>query len=182
MRDQSRLFLDNDPRSGSLTNLWRKLQADPAIKEHYRERYGHMFDHFHDEPISDLPPESTAVFQEKFRQSDRDENYSRFDSGWEKVSAAMALLMADPVAEKIKTLRDKHHAHLEMRKLDEEPGAFDINTLGLTFNEVLAFGDRCQAIVAELGLLLTGTSWDPQQYASVHEAQGKAMWKTLAGV
>jgi hypothetical protein len=36
--------------------------------------------------------------------------------------------------------------------------------------------------VAELGLLLTGTSWDPQQYASVHEAQGKAMWKTLAGV
>jgi hypothetical protein len=42
------------------------------------------------------------------------------------------------VAAKIKTLRDKHHAHLEMRKLDEEPGAFDINTLGLTFNEVLA--------------------------------------------
>ena len=69
-----------------------------------------------------------------------------------------------------------------MRKLDEEPGAFDINTLGLTFNEFLAFGDRCQATVAELGLLLTGTSWDPQQYAAVHEAQGKAMWKTLAGV
>lgn len=182
VRDQSRLFLDNHWRSGSLTNLWRKLQADPAIKEHYRERYGRMFDHFHDEPISDLPPESSAVFQEKFRQNDRDENYSRFDSGWERVSNEMVILSADPVAAKIKTLRDKHHAHLEMRKLDEEPGAFDINTLGLTFNEVLAFGDRCQATVAELGLLLTGTSWDPQQYASVHEAQGKAMWKTLAGV
>ncbi|WP_216072872.1 hypothetical protein, partial [Acinetobacter baumannii] len=27
VRDQSRLFLDNDLRSGSLTNLWRKLQG-----------------------------------------------------------------------------------------------------------------------------------------------------------
>lgn len=50
--------------------------------------------------------------------------------------------------------------------------AFDINTLGLTSNEVLAFGDRCQAIVAELGLLLIGTNWDPQQYVSVHKEQG----------
>ena len=67
VRDQSRLFLDNHWRSGSLTNLWRKLQADPTIKRHYREAYGRMFDHFDDEPISDLPPEQSAFFLQQFR-------------------------------------------------------------------------------------------------------------------
>ncbi|MGY1424821.1 AbiU2 domain-containing protein [Lysobacter sp. A289] len=182
VRDQSRLFLDKDSRSGSLPNLWRKLHADPAIKECYRDRYGTMFDHLHEDPISDLPPESSAVIQERFREQDRATNYAQFDTRLAKVEADMAALKAHPAADKIKTMRDKHHAHLEMSKLDDEPAAFDINTLGLTFNELLAFGDRCQAIVAELGLLLTGTNWDPKQFASVHEKQGKAMWRTLAGL
>jgi len=182
VRDQSRLFLDNDSRSGSLTNLWRKLHADPAIKEHYRNHYGTMFDHFHEDPISDLPPERSAVFQERFREQDRVKHYAQFDDGLARVEADMAALKVDPVANKIKTMRDKHHAHLQMSNLDDEPAAFDINTLGLTFNEVLTFGDRCQAIVAELGLLLTGTNWDPTQFASVHEQHGKAMWRTLAGL
>lgn len=182
VRDQSRLFLDNDPRSGSLTNLWRKLNADPAIKEHYRERYGTMFDEFHDDPISGLPPESSAVFQERFRQQDRVRNYAQFDTRWAELVANMVALSTHPVATKIKILRDKHHAHLEMSKLDDEPGAFDINTIGLTFTEVLEFSDECQAIVAELGLLLTGTNWDPKQFSSIHEKHGKAMWRTLAGL
>lgn len=36
LRDQARLFLDDDKRSGSLSNLWRKIHADPAIKVHFR--------------------------------------------------------------------------------------------------------------------------------------------------
>lgn len=182
VRDQSRLFLDSDSRSGSLTNLWRKLHADPAIKEHYRDHHGTMFDHLHEGPVSDLPPETSAVIQESFKEQDRVRNYAQFDARWAKVEADVAALNADPVAKKIKTMRDKHHAHLEMSKLDEEPATFDIKALGLTFNEVLAFGDRCQAIVAELGLLLTGTNWDPDQFSAVHEQRGKAMWRTLAGV
>jgi hypothetical protein len=35
-------------------------------------------------------------------------------------------------------------------------------------------------MVAEMGLLLTGTSWDPQQYAEVHAEQGAAMWTALS--
>ena len=182
VRDQSRLFLDKDARSGSLTNLWRKLHADPAIIECYRERYGTRFDHFHEDPISDLPPKRSAVIQERFREQDRFTNYAHFDARLSKVQADRAALNTHPVAAKIKTMRDKHHAHLEMSKLNDEPAAFDISTVGLTFNEVLAFGDQCQAIVAELGLLLTGTNWDPKQFATVHEAQGKAMWRTLAGL
>src|SRR5690606_12781384 len=175
-------FLDNDRRSGSLTNLWRKFKADPAISEHYRDRYGTMFDHLCAGPIIGLSPERDAHILESLRQREREKNYAQFDALLAKVDADMAALAADPVAEKIKTMRDKHHAHLEMSKLDDEPTAFDVSTLGLTFNEVLAFGDRCQAIVAEFGLLLTGTSWDPKEFASVHERCGKAMWRTLANL
>ncbi|MDZ7477482.1 hypothetical protein U5F73_21230, partial [Stenotrophomonas pavanii] len=38
VRDQSRLFLDNDLRSGSLTNLWRKLQGfTPVFTDTYEK-------------------------------------------------------------------------------------------------------------------------------------------------
>ena len=56
------------------------------------------------------------------------------------------------------------------------------NQIGLTFSELLDFSDECQSTVAELGLLLTGTNWDPKQFANVHEKNGKAMWRTLAGL
>lgn len=180
LRDQARLFLDDDKRSGSLTNVWRKLRVDPAIKYHFREVYGRMFDDLQTDTIEGLSAESSAAIMERFKQQDRDKNYARFDEGWERLEAEMAVLDTDPVAAKIKTFRDKRHAHFEMQKLDEEPKSFDVDSIGLTFNEVLAFGDRGQALVAELGLLLTGTSWDPQQFAEAHARQGTAMWKTLA--
>ncbi len=180
LRNQARLFLDDDKRSGSLSNLWRKVHADPAIKHHFRDAYGHMFDDMNTGQIGDLSPESSAAILGQFREQDRATNYAQFDERWERLEADMAALKADPVAGKIKTFRDKHHAHFEMQKLDEEPRAFDVNSIGLTFNEVLAFGDRCQAIVAELGLLLTGTNWDPKQFAEGHAKQGTAMWMMLA--
>jgi len=180
LRDQARLILDDDKRSGSLSNLWRKIHADPAIKHHFRDVYGHMFDDMNTGQIEGLSPESSAAIMEQFKEQDRATNYAQFDERWERLEADMAALKADPVAGKIKTFRDKHHAHFEMQKLDEEPRAFDVNSIGLTFNEVLAFGDRCQAIVAELGLLLTGTNWDPKQFAEGHAKQGTAMWMMLA--
>ena len=180
LRDQARLFLDDDKRSGSLTNVWRKLRVDPMMKDHFREVYGRMFDDLHTGTIGDLSAESSAAIMERFKQQDRDKSYARFDEGWQRLEADIAVLEADPTAAKIKTFRDKHHAHFEMQKLDEEPKPFDVNSLGLTFNEVLAFGDRCQTLVAELGLLLTGTSWDPQQFAEGHAKQGTDMWKTLS--
>ncbi|KAF1710182.1 hypothetical protein [Pseudoxanthomonas sacheonensis] len=180
LRDQARLFLDDDSRSGSLTNLWRKLRVDPAIKDHFREVYGRMFDDLRTDTIEGLSPESSAAIMEQFAQQDRDKNYARFDEDWERVEAEMAVLGSNPVAAKIKTFRNKRHAHFEMQKLDEEPKPFDADSIGLTFDEVLAFGDLGQALVAKLGLLLTGTSWDPQEFAQAHAKQGTDMWKTLA--
>ena len=180
LRDQARLFLDESPRSGSLMNLWRKLTVDPAIIAHFRDAYGRMLDHLHDQVIGDVPPEVSAVVMERFKQRQRAENFTRFDQGWVRLQAEMAALKVDPVAAKIKTFRDKRLAHFEMQKLDQEPKPFDVDTLGLTFNEVLAFGDRCQATVAELGLLLTGTNWDPAQFANAHAKQGVALWTALS--
>jgi hypothetical protein len=180
LRDEARLFLDDDKRSGSLPNLWRKLQADPRIKNHFREAYAGMLDDIHSGEINGIPPEVSAEFMEQFKQQDRAVNYSRFDKGWGRLETEISALENDPVAKKIKTFRDKHHAHLEMQKLDEEPKPFEVDSIELTFNEVLEFADRCQAIVAELGLLLTRTSWDPQQFSEAHAKQGTAMWKALA--
>ncbi|MCD9096667.1 hypothetical protein [Luteimonas fraxinea] len=179
LRDQSRLFLDADGRSGSLTNLWRKLQADPALREHFRAAYAGMFDEFHEDPDEGLSLERSKEINVESRESDRARNGARFDEGWDRVRKTVDGLASDPVAVKIKMFRDKHHAHLQMQKLDKEPKAFDPNTIGLTFNEIFEFGDRCQHAVAELGLLLTGITWDPEAFADVHARRGTAMWKAL---
>ncbi len=180
LRDQARLFLDEDRRSGSLPNLWRKIHADPTIKAHFRDTYGHMFDELHDGQIGGLSAESSAVIMERFKKQDQEASYAQFDERWERLEADMAAIRSDPVAAKIKTFRDKRHSHFEMKKLGEEPEAFDVEAIGLTFNEVLSFGDRCQAHVADLGLLLTGMNWDPKEFAEEHARQGTAMWMTLA--
>lgn len=179
VRDLARLILDTDSRSGSLANLWQKLAANPAIAAHFRQRYGRMHDGAYEGPIAGLSAESSAAIIERWREQDREVNYAQFDKAWTEVSSQVHALLADPVAQKIKTFRDKVHAHLQMQTLTEEPKPFDVNSLGLTFNDILGYADRCQPVVADLGLLLTGTYWSPAQFAQAHAEQGLALWRAL---
>lgn len=180
LRDQARLFLDDDKRSGSLQNLWRKLRADRAIKHHFRDAYGHMFDDLHTGRIRGLPEDVSATFMESFKKDDQSKHLVQFDQRWGRLESSIPELREDPVALKILTFRDKHHAHFEMQKLSEGPAPFDVSKLNLTFDEILSFGDKCQGIVAELGLLLTRTSWDPTDFSKAHAKQGTSLWITLA--
>lgn len=175
IRDLARLFLDKGEKTGSLTNIWRKLHALPIIREHYRKSYGSMFDHLH----QDFTEGSNDKLIE-MRRKEQDELMARFDKGWVLIDQAMKDLDSDPVALSVRTFRDKHHSHWEMQKLGEEPKPFDIETLGLTYNGIFDFGDRCIGILAELGLLLTHESWDPNQFSHISANQGRSLWMTLA--
>lgn len=64
--------------------------------------------------------------------------------------------------------------------MGQEPKPFDIATLGLTFNEVFSFGRRCQQLLADLGVLLTHTHWEPDHFSGISAESGKALWMTLA--
>jgi len=50
----------------------------------------------------------------------------------------------------------------------------------LTFNEVFSFGRRCQQLLADLGVLLTHTHWEPDHFSGISAESGKALWMTLA--
>ena len=175
IRDLSRLFLDKGGKTGSLTNIWKKLQV-PGMREHYRDSYSRMFDELQAAPIEGIS-EATV---EAWRQRDRDANAAQFDEKWAAISQAMADLDVDPLALKIKTFRDKHHAHMEMQPMRMEPKPFDIGSLGLTFSGVFGFGQRCQQLLADLGVLLTHTHWEPDQFSDISAESGKALWMTLA--
>ncbi|WDI95799.1 hypothetical protein JH280_08510 [Xanthomonas campestris] len=176
IRDLARLFLDKSEKTGSLTNIWRKLHALPSIREHYRKSYGSMFDHLPQEFIEG----SNEGFIEKWRKKEQNEHADRFDKGWAHIDQAMKDLDSDPVALSVRTFRDKHHSHWEMQKLGEEPKPFDIDTLLLTYNGIFDFGDRCIGVLAELGLLLTHESWNPNQFSQISANQGRSLWMTLA--
>lgn len=90
----------------------------------------------------------------------------------------MASLADDPVSEKIRAFRDRSHSHFEVQRWGEEPKPVDVTKL--TFDEIFAFCDRCLMILSELGLLLTGMEWNPDEYAEVSAEQANALWMTLA--
>lgn len=175
IRDLARLFLDKAKDTGSLTNIWRKLQSSD-LKCHYRQSYSRMYDDLHDGPSDGFE----GVEQEQWRKRDREKNLQQFDVKWESIAQSMDQLSNHPMTNKIKTFRDKHHAHWEMQPLGQDPKPFDIGTLGLTYSSAFLFGKMCEKILAELGLVLTHTYWDPEQFTSTTAGQGRSLWLTLS--
>lgn len=163
-----RLFLDKGEKTGSLTNIWRKLQVR-GVREYYRDSYGRMLDDLHHESIDGVSEE----LQEQWRQTDREKNMARFDERWAAVSQTMDDLANDAMSNSVKTFREKRHAHWEMQPLGSEAKPFDISSLGLTFNGVFAFGQKCEQILADLGKLLIHTHWERSEFTEMSAEQGK---------
>ncbi|MEQ7416992.1 hypothetical protein ABQF04_15630 [Xanthomonas campestris pv. campestris] len=175
IRELARLFLDKGDKTGSLTNIWRKLNVS-GVRERYRISYGHMDDYRYDRPMDGFSQKA----KEEWRQQDRQKNLAHFDEEWSSLSRMMEKLVNGPVGNSIRTFRDKRHAHWEMQPLAYDPEPFDISTLGLTYAVIFAFGQECEQILADLGKLLTHTHWEPSEFSEMSAEQGKALWMTLA--
>ncbi|HEX7079751.1 MAG TPA: hypothetical protein VF329_01900 [Gammaproteobacteria bacterium] len=158
VRDLARLFMDDDRRAASFVNVYRKA-AEPSLHRELRRRFREIPDKWHDQPgpIPGLPEEQSDQVREQWRDRDRQEFEASFDEGWTLVTAAVKALETDVVGQKIKTFRDKFHAHLEMAPLGADPGPFDVSSLGLTFNDLLDFADRYMEPAFELMQVITGS-------------------------
>lgn len=175
IRELARLFLDKGEKTGSLTNIWRKLKVS-GVRERYRVSYGRMDDYHYDRPMDGFSLEAKA----EWRQQDREKNLAHFDKEWSRLSRTMEELINDSVGNSIRTFRDKRHAHWEMQPLGQDPAPFDISTLGLTYDAIFAFGQKCEQILADFGKLLTHSHWEPSEFSQMSAEQGKALWMTLA--
>ena len=121
VRDLVRLLMDENPKSASLVNLFRKAN-DKDVKCALRAKFREIPDKRHDQPgIPGLTEEESASVTERWRKKDREEFEASFDEGWDLVASAIDALKKDEVRLKLKTFRDKYHAHLEMTPLGEEP-------------------------------------------------------------
>ena len=129
LRDLARLFLDSDRRAGSLINLYRKASA-PAIRCALKQKFAEIPDKWNNKPgsIGGLSESQSAEIRKQFRDKDRKEYEESFEEGWESAVKAVKDLAEDPVAAKIKTFRDKYHAHLQMTPLGQDPGPFDLTS------------------------------------------------------
>jgi hypothetical protein len=183
VRDLARLFLDEGSKAASFANLVRKI-SEQRIKEALRDQFRRIPDKWQEDPspIPGLTEEETDQIRAGWRDRDREDFAKSFDDGLASVTAARAQLEEDPVAKKIKTFRDKYHAHLEMASLGEDPGPFDVGQLGLTFNDLLGFVDRYMPSIFELGRIVTGNVHDLEGFSEAHRRQGRDMWRVLAGL
>ncbi|MTT53110.1 hypothetical protein F1529_11510 [Alcanivorax sp. VBW004] len=181
VRDLARLFLDQDRRSGSLTNLFRKA-SEPQVHGALREQFRRIPDKWYEnaDGIGDLPKALAADMLAEMQESQRNDFEASFDKGWDEVSEAVSEMGANSVSKKLKTFRDKYHAHLEMSALGKDPAPFDVVSLGLTYNDIFAFADRYMKAAFELDRLISGTVSDPEEFSELHRQYGSAMWRILA--
>lgn len=181
VRDLARLFLDHDKRSGSLTNLYRKV-SEPKLHSALRERFRRIPDKWYEnvDGLGDLPEELAAEMLAKM-QADQHKDFGKsFDTGWDAVTRAVSQLEMDPVSAKLKTFRDKYHAHLEMSPLGQDPAPFDVARLGLSYNDLFEFADRYVGTAFELNRIVSGTIYDFDDFSQRHCEQGSALWRRLA--
>lgn len=182
IRDIARVFLDEGKRAGSFANLYRKC-SDTKVHAALKEQFRHIPDKWHDNSkIPGLSVEQAASIIEEWRDKDREEFEVSFDEGWTVATRAIETLNRDPIALKIKTFRDKYHAHLEMTPLGQDPGPFDVKSLKLSFNDIFDFLDRYIPPVFELVRVLTGSVHDVDGFSAAHKKYGLDMWCVLSGV
>jgi hypothetical protein len=180
VRECSRLFLDEHPKACSLVNIRRKVSDGPVLKE-LRTRFRHIPDSFKEDSIDfpGLTEDEARQFIENWKERDRLSYEKDFNSTWEGISAFVDSLEQDKVAEKIKTFRDKHHSHLEMLPLGEEPKLFDVENLGLKFDDIFEFIDRCTIVCFDLTRIVTGGVHSIEGFTEIHKKQGNDMWQVL---
>lgn len=183
VRDLARLFLDADHKAGSFANLHRKALV-PEVHRTLREQFRCFPDTWHNvsTPIDGLTEEQTALVRTACRDKEREDFAESFDKGWATASEAIETMKKDPIADKIKTFRDKYHAHLEMAPLGSDPGPFNVSSLGLTIDDILQFADRYIPAVFELACILTGNVQDVEDFSNAHRKNGNDMWRVLAGL
>ena len=183
VRDLARLFLDAGHKAGSFANLHRKALV-PEVHRTLREQFRCFPDTWHDvsTPIDGLTEEQTALVRKAWRDNEREDFAESFDKGWATASEAIETMKKDPIADKIKTFRDKYHAHLEMAPLGSDPGPFNVSSLGLTIDDILQFADRYIPAVFEPARILTGNVQDVEDFSKAHRKNGNDMWRVLAGL
>lgn len=183
LRDLVRLVLDDDKRSGNFPNVFRKA-SEPTILAALREHHRTIPDRWDrgNFTAEGFTKEEAAELHDGFLKRDREEFGTAFDTGVATVERAIRDLEANPVAAKMKTFRDKNHAHLEMRPFGQDPVPFPVKDLGLTYNEIFDFADRYKPAILELVRLVTAETFAMKSFTAAHQAYGSDFWRILAGL
>lgn len=180
IRDCSRLFLDEDKRTCSLMNIYRKASAQDMLDE-LRRRFRNIPDQFGDARIYDtnLSAEEKQKYLGALKEDFKAKYEEDFNSTWDSIFDFVASLEENDTATKLKTFRDKHFAHLEMQPLDQEPAPYRVESLGLKFNDIFQFMDECIKNSANIVRLITGTNHVIDSFSAVHKKRGESMWAIL---
>ena len=183
VRELARLYLDEDKRACSFSNIYRKASV-PKIYHALKNKFSKIPDKWNDHTklLPGLSEESSKSIIEEWRNKDRSDFSRSFEKGWGIATQAIDDLKNDLIASKVKTFRDKYHAHLEMTPLGQDPSPFDVKSLKLTYNEILEFHAKYVEAVFELTRILTGSVHDIDGFTKIHKESGEDMWLILSGV
>lgn len=178
LRDLARLLLDDGPKAASLLNLYRKASV-PEIRAAIRARFVSIVDNWYREPRE---PGADPTPTDPELTAHRACYAKDFDRTWDRLAAVTQALSSDPVAAKIRTFRNKNHAHLEMQPAGRSPEPYDVRSLGLTYDDLMTFADTYSPAVFELARLITGTVFALENFLDTHRRSAIQMWRAFAGL
>ena len=180
VRDLSRLAFDTHDKTASLKNLHRKIKQEKVLKR-IKENFVVFPNKFNnnDQFLNDLPAEAQEQFTEKFRQQHRERFEASFDDAWDQINNFVSSMEENTIVEKLKTYRDKYYSHIEMSPLGQAPKPFNLENLGLKYDEVLNYLDEFMKIVYDLVRILTGVVYSREDDNKMYQSNGTNMWRLL---
>lgn len=168
-QDITKLTLDDDPRTPSLSNNIRAL-TDDVLRNSLREQFAVW-------TISLAEEETDPEILEALRRMElREETQRRaqFDELYCEATALWAALSTSPTIKSFKTIRDKVSAHTEVRLVADKYQFVDIGTLGIKWGDIRATLEQMQRLVEIIGLLIrnAGFAWDSLDNQLKHASEG----------
>ena len=156
IREQIRLFLDEQKKVASLCNISRKI-SEKKIFEKLLERC-----------CSNLMPCNSES-----------ETKELFQRRWDDHCKCINILKDDPVSIKIKVFRDKYHEHLEMPALDNDTPSL-LAKFELSYDDLLNFASKNTRIVLALNELINNERIVWESVENLYTDRSYQMWRILA--
>lgn len=170
IKDVVKVVLEKGRKAPSLECLMTILACD-SLREHIKGNYSNISSSYEDMPdpeIEKIISRSEKAQKEK-REKEFEEKYSTLQSSWEKLESC-------DLSIKLKAIRNKVAAHLEITKDGQRYRLKDVSDFGLQWTDLEKFINTAKPLIYEAALLACFTSYDLEGNLENHRRTSSSFW------
>lgn len=177
-QDVAKLCTDTDNRTPSVNKIVDALE-DEALRSRLREMFSVREPNQWDNQNNEDDPHIRASLAE-FDRRDEEERRTQYDNLHVELTQEWNELSSSEAFQSFRVIRNKVSAHMEIRLVDNEYRAQDIEQLGISFSDLGDTIDSMESIVELIGLTVRSCNFAWDSYHTQMTTMADAFWNSGA--